>query len=83
MTLIPMKQALKLQLDPTEKIYLADYDMRFRIHQGFFVHITIGDQVFSGIEVVASKSNAALLGLDILNQLKVTLDGPKKQLLIH
>jgi len=37
---------------------------------------------FEEVEVIASDGGAALLGLDVLNQLNVNLNGPRKTLAV-
>ena len=43
----------------------------------FIVHVRFGECDFYDLEVISLEEDFALIGRDILNQHKVTLDGPK------
>jgi predicted aspartyl protease len=83
MTVVPFHILDDLMSKPHGKIIIGDYDSHQVRTPFFLVHLRLGDVLFDGIPVAPSQSGNALLGIDILNQLKVTLDGPKKSLIIH
>lgn len=83
MTVVPFHILDDLLSKPHGKVMIGDYDSH-RVSTPFFlIHLRFGNLLFDGIPVAPSQSGSALLGLDILNQLKLTLDGPKKQLVVH
>jgi hypothetical protein len=82
-TVIPMRYTSLLSLDPRRELAIDDYNRRSTDHVSFVVDLYLGTQVFRSVEVISSAAGDALWGLDILNQLKLTLDGPKKSLILH
>ena len=83
LTAIPASSVHRLRLEPYDRRIVGDYDKRTTMMPTFRVHLRFGEFLFHDVEVVATESNSALLGLDILNQLKVTLDGRKKMLSVE
>jgi hypothetical protein len=83
MTIIPGTLIPDLGTKAFSEVVVADYDGRTLLYKAHVVHLRLNGRMFKNIEVVASETDTAYLGLDILNQLKLTLDGPKKSLTIH
>jgi hypothetical protein len=83
MTVIPGILIPELGTKASDEVIITDYDNRSEEYSAHAVHLQLGHKLFRNVIVVPSASGAAFLGLDILNQLKLTLDGPKKSLIIH
>lgn len=82
-TVIPLRYISLLGLDPRHKVLIDDYDKHSTEHESFVVDLKFGPNIFRSVEVIVSESGASLLGLNVLNQLKLTLDGPNESLIIH
>ena len=80
---IPSIVLMQLELEPSGEREIQDYDSRSAISECYEVQIQFGRRDFGKIEVISTESGSAFLGLDILNQIKLTLDGPNKSLIIH
>jgi hypothetical protein len=83
MTIIPGALVPELGTRAFNEIIMADYDSRQMRYKAHVIHLALHGRLFENVEVVASETDTAYLGLDILNQPKLTLDGPKKQLVVH
>ena len=73
---IPSIVLMQLELEPSGEREIQDYDSRSAISECYEVQIQFGRRDFGKIEVISTESGSAFLGLDILNQIKLTLDGP-------
>jgi predicted aspartyl protease len=82
-TAIPRHLVNALGLLPYRKRYVLDYNSRTSLAESYLVHFVFAGKTFSNIEVITTDGLHALLGLDILNQLTITHDGPRKLLAIH
>jgi hypothetical protein len=77
MTVIPGILIPELGTKASDEVIITDHDNRSEEYSAHAVHLQLGRKLFRNVIVVPSASGAAFLGLDILNQLKLTLDGPK------
>ncbi len=83
MTLVPGMLIPELGTKAFDEVIIADFDSRTVRYDAHVVHLRLNGRIFENVEVIASETDTAYLGLDILNRIKVTLDGPKKSLIIH
>jgi predicted aspartyl protease len=81
-SVLPAGILSSLNARPFGNVIIADFDDRPTIYQSFAVDLRIANHRFHEVEIVASEGGAALLGLDILNQLNINLNGPKKTLTV-
>ncbi len=81
-TAIPFRVVVELGLEPFDERNIMGYDSHGVISQTYKAFFHFGNVPLGEIEVVATQSGSTLLGLDILSQLKLTLDGPNKSLII-
>ncbi len=76
-SVIPQTLASQIGLLPVTEITTKGYDGREQKKPASIVNIVLDGHVFEYVEVLLINRNTALIGRDILNQLKLTLDGPK------
>ncbi len=62
---------------------IQDYSGRTTMTLTYLVHLKLGNVLFRDVVVVPSETDSALLGLNVLNQLNVSLKGPRKLLVVH
>jgi len=78
-TAIPETWVDKLNLVPADEQetrgYKEEKEKRKQIHHTYFVDVTIKGHSFPYTEVLAVNRKKVLIGRDILNQLKLVLDG--------
>ncbi len=82
MTVIPSDVLKELHAVEVADVIVADFDTGTSVYKTFSVNLRLGKLFFEEVEVIASDGGAALLGLDILNQLNVNLNGPRKTLAV-
>ncbi|TEU16302.1 MAG: hypothetical protein E3J21_10900 [Anaerolineales bacterium] len=75
LSVIPEEVADELQLIPAREIQTRSYDGTVRDIQSYFVALEIEGYSIQLIEVVASHRADTLLGRDVLNHFRITLDG--------
>lgn len=78
-SIVPMPYLEKIQAPPTvEMVMRSQWGERRRVLL-YLVDVQIGDVLLNGLEVVGDEeSDEIVLGRDILNRLRVFLDGPEK-----
>ena len=76
-SVIPQALASQIGLLPVTEIITKAYDGREQKQPVSIANIVLDGHVFEYPEVLLIKRNTALIGRDILNQLKITLDGPR------
>jgi predicted aspartyl protease len=76
-TVIPESWIDKLHLIPASEEETRGYkeEIKKQKHYTYFVNISIKNRVFEYAEVLAVKRDSPLIGRDILNQVKLILDG--------
>jgi hypothetical protein len=74
-SVIPEQVADGLHLIPAREIQTRGYDGVVRDIQSYFVALEVEGYPIQLIEVVTSRRADALLGRDVLNRFKITLDG--------
>jgi predicted aspartyl protease len=78
-SVIPQTWASQIELLPITEIVTIGYDGKEQKQPASIANIVINGHVFEYAEVLLIKRYTALIGRDILNQLKLTLDGPHLQ----
>ncbi len=75
-SVIPQAWANKIGLLPITEIVTKGYDGKEQKQPASIANIAVNGRVFEYVEVLLVKRQTALIGRDLLNQLKLTLDGP-------
>ncbi|MBO3840164.1 MAG: hypothetical protein JTT17_04965 [Candidatus Brockarchaeota archaeon] len=75
MTVIPNKWAKGLSLIPASVVWVRGYDGRLREAYTYYARIEFQGFKFPLVEILLSNRQDALIGRDILNKLKVELNG--------
>ncbi|MBI5473143.1 MAG: retroviral-like aspartic protease family protein [Ignavibacteriae bacterium] len=83
MTVVPRSVLIELKIGSRGHLLVADYDSRMVYSSYHVVTLLLGKHRFKDVEVIAAESDTAYLGLDVLNQLRLTHDGPNKTLILH
>ena len=83
MTVIARALVDQWQITPFSAVNVRGYDGQVSTRPTYLVDLTIGKRQFSQVEVTLSPRTNVLLGRDVLNQLRVTLDGPQGIAEIH
>lgn len=78
-SVIPLTWASKIGLLPITEIVTKGYDGKEKKQPASITNIAINGHVFEYIEVLLIERHTTLIGRDILNHLKLILDGPKLQ----
>jgi hypothetical protein len=80
-TLVPLRFLSEIQAPATSEMYLRSQWGDRRPAWLYLVDVQIGSLIFPGIEVVGDEvSDEIVLGRDVLNRLKIVLDGPQETL---
>lgn len=74
-TVIPIEWVRRLSLMPASVVWVQGYDGRPRGVYMYYVEIKLQNFEFPLVKVIASNRRDALIGRDILNKLKIELDG--------
>ncbi len=77
-TAIPMSKLEGLNARKVDKLLLEDCNANPFFSPVYEVRLELAELVLPCVRVVGLNSSYALLGLDILNQLLATLDGPRR-----
>jgi predicted aspartyl protease len=77
LTVIPAHLVGQLQLMPAGEIEVEGYDGRRATLQVYDVNLYIDQLSLPGLLVIAFAEDYVLLGRDVLNRLRVVLDGPE------
>jgi len=80
-SVIPDAWAAKLHLMPAGFFEVASFDGKVTETPAFYVNVSMNGFWFEFVKVLSSPRTNALLGRDILNMLRVMMDG--KNLTIH
>ena len=78
-TLVPLRYLTEIQAPPTsEMVVRSQWGERRRVWL-YLVDVQIGTLIFAGLEVVGDElSDDVVLGRDLLNRLRIVLDGPQE-----
>jgi predicted aspartyl protease len=76
LTVIPVRLVEQLQLMPAGEIEVESYDGRRATLRAYDVNLHIDQLSLPGLLVIAFSEDYVLLGRDVLNRLRVLLDGP-------
>ena len=75
LSVIPEEWIGELRLLPCGEKDVSGYDGRIEKRRTYFVHISFNGNRFEWVEVIASRRENVLIGRDVLNRLKIVLDG--------
>ncbi len=75
-TLIPLADLQMLGIPVARKARLRGITGNSVWRNVYVVSLHIGPMTLTGVRVIASPSGEAILGRNVLNQLRITLDGP-------
>jgi predicted aspartyl protease len=78
-SVIPLSLAEKLNLAPIGVMLVEGFDGEQRQLPLFAIDITLETRRLTGIEVVTYATNHGILGRDVLNRLRLLLDGPDQR----
>ena len=73
---VPITLLSELGIEPYQSIQVQDYDGAGKQVRTFLVQLEFDRFRFRRLEVVALDASCILLGRDVLNNLRLTLDGP-------
>lgn len=78
-TIIPINHLNEIHAPPTEEMVIrSQWGERYRVML-YLVDMQIGDLTFPGLEVAGDEiANEIIVGRDILNRLRILLNGPKE-----
>lgn len=74
-TVLPQHTINELRLIPARRISVSSFDQREVWKYTYFVDLSFKNFEFPMVEVISARRRDALLGRDVLNLLKTTLDG--------
>jgi len=74
-TVLPNRVIEKLMLLPASRVSVSAFDGQEGWRYTYFVDLSFFNYRFPIVEVISAKRRDALLGRDVLNRLKATLDG--------
>jgi hypothetical protein len=77
-SVVPQKLISRLHLFPYGFMPVQGYDGVQVIRSTYLVTLIIGQRRFDRLEVIALPRTNVLLGRDVLNELEVCLDGPRR-----
>lgn len=83
MTVIPSSLVDRWKLVPHSTVTVRAYDGHVSTRPTYLVDLAIGKRQFTQVKVTLSPRTNVLLGRDVLNQLRITLDGPHQITEIH
>ena len=82
-TIVPVAYLHEIVAPPTEEMIIRSQWGEGRRVMLYLVDVQIGEVVLPGIEVVGDEfSNESILGRDVLNRLRVLLDGPARHVTV-
>lgn len=79
-SLIPQHLADTLELAPSDAMIVEGFDGEQQQLPLFAVDVVVESVRLNGLEVVSYPTSHAILGRDVLNHLRLLLDGPSQQL---
>lgn len=82
-TVIPSSLVNRWKLAPSGIVTLRSYNGQISTRPTYLLDLAIGRKRFARVEVTISPRANVLLGRDVLNQLRITLDGPRQITEIH
>jgi len=75
MTVIPQYVVSELRLIPASRVSVISFDGHKVWRYTYFVNLSLNDFEYKMVEVISAQRHDALLGRDILNRLKIALNG--------
>ncbi|MBI1927689.1 retroviral-like aspartic protease family protein [Candidatus Poribacteria bacterium] len=83
LTVIPESLPKRWRIASVGMATLRAYNGQRSMRPVYVVDIIVGSKRFQEIRVTVAPRRYILLGRDILNQLRITLDGPRQMIEIH
>ncbi len=83
MTVISSSLVDQWRLKPFSVVIVRGYNGQASTRPTYLVDLTIGNKKFTQLEVTLSLRTNVLLGRDVLNHLRIVLDGPRQTTEIH
>ena len=74
-TVIPEEWVDCLKLMPKGTLYVEDFEGNTYQRRTYRVHISLDSEKFQWVEITANKRNNILVGRNVLNNVKLILDG--------
>lgn len=78
MTVIPSSLIDQWKLKPFSVVFVRGYDGQTSTRLTYLIDLMIGNKKFAQLEVTLSLRTNVLLGRDVLNHLRIVLDGPRQ-----
>ncbi|MGC9013551.1 MAG: retroviral-like aspartic protease family protein, partial [Thermoproteota archaeon] len=75
MTVLPQYVVDELRLIPASRVSISSFDGRKALRYTYFINISFNSFEYKMVEVISAKRQDAILGRDVLNKLKIVLDG--------
>jgi predicted aspartyl protease len=75
MTVIPQHAVSELRLIPASRVSVILFDEQRVWRYTYFVNLSFNGFAYKMVEVIGAQRRDALLGRDVLNRLKIVLDG--------
>jgi len=75
MTVIPQRAVSELRLIPASRVSVTSFDGQRIWRYTYFVNLSFNGFEYKMVEVISAQHRDVLLGRDILNRLKIILDG--------
>jgi len=83
LTIIPEGLIRRWRIPPLRAVTLRAYNGSESIRFTYLVDIIIGTRRFQDVEVTAAPRRTILFGRNIMNKLRITLDGMQEEVEIH
>jgi len=83
MTVLPQRTISELGLIPASRVSVASFNGRELLRYTYFVNIRFNDFECRMVEVIGARRRDVLLGRDVLNEVKLVLDGKNLSLEVH
>ncbi|MGC8850507.1 MAG: retroviral-like aspartic protease family protein [Candidatus Bathyarchaeia archaeon] len=75
MTVIPESAIDRVGIIPAGRVYVSSFKGEEAVEYTYFVDLSLLGYEFHMVEVIGARRRDALLGRDVLNAVKLTLDG--------
>ncbi len=83
LTVIPANLRERWRIPPSGTVKVRAYNGQESMRPIYLVDVIIGSRQFQNIEVTTTQRRNILLGRDIMNKLRITLDGTQEIVEIH
>ena len=83
LTVIPENLRRQWRIRPSGRVRLRAYNGQESVRPIYLVDIIIGSRRFQDVEVTTAQRRNILLGRDVMNKLRITLDGTQEVVEIY